>query len=87
MTQFINIIQFVADKNNFTLPDNFLIYFHDFFSEKTNLSDMNIYKCYIYIQTESYTKEELEKLTDIYIQSKKIKNIFKSQLRKKKLKK
>ena len=47
---------------------------------------MNIYKCYIYIQTESYTKEELEKLTDIYIQSKKIKNIFKSQLRIKKLK-
>ena len=31
MTQFINIIQFVADKNNFTLPDNFLIYFYDFF--------------------------------------------------------
>ena len=87
MTQFINIIQFVADKNNFTLPDNFLIYFHDFFSEKTNLSDMNIYKCYIYIQTESYTKEELEKLTDIYIQSKKIKNIFKSQLRKKNIEK
>lgn len=87
MTPFINIIQFVADKNNFTLPDNFLIYFDDFFTETTQLSDMNIFKCYIYIQTEVYTKNELEKLTNIYIQSKNIKNVLKTYIRKRRIKK
>ena len=86
MTQFINIIQFVADKNNFTLPDNFIIYFNKFFSEKSMFSDINLYRCYIHIQTEIYSKKELEDLTDIYVQSKKLKNLLKLYIRKRKIK-
>ena len=84
MNSFINIIQFIANKNNFSLPDNFLIYFDKFFSGKLFLSDANIYKCYIFIQNNVYSNDELEKLTNIYIQAKKIKNILKIFIRKKK---
>ena len=85
MRPFINIIQFIADKYNLTLPDNFLIYFDKFFYKDEKLSDVKIYKCYIYINENTYTKEETIMLKDIYLKAKKIKNILKMYIKKNKI--
>tara|TARA_A100001011_G_C14295217_1_gene838155 strand:- start:1509 stop:2717 length:1209 start_codon:yes stop_codon:yes gene_type:complete len=87
MKPFINIIQFIADKHNLNLPDNFLIYFDNFFYNDTKLSDVKIYKCYIYINENTYSKEEAAMLKDIYIKAKNLKNVLKTYIRKRKISK
>ena len=86
MRPFINIIEFIANKSNLTLPDNFLIYFDKFFYKDEKISDVKIYKCYIYINENTYTDEETIMLKDVYLKAKKIKNILKMYIRKRKIK-
>ena len=76
MTNFINIITFIAEKYGTIIPTSFLVFFTEYCLGSNTLTDIYIFKFYINNNT-LFDADEQKEMLQIYIKSKKIKRVFK----------
>lgn len=86
MTNFINIITFIAEKYGTIIPTSFLVFFTEYCLGSNTLTDIYIFKFYINNNT-LFDADEQKEMLQIYIKSKKIKRVFKKYNYLKKIKK
>ena len=86
MTDFINIIKFIAEKYNCIIPTSFLVFFTQYCLGSTTLTDNYIFKFYIN-NNALFDENEQSNMTNIYIKSKNVKNILKKYIYRKKTRK
>jgi hypothetical protein len=86
MTDFINIIKFIAEKYNTIIPTSFLVFFTQYCLGSTTLTDNYIFKFYIN-NNALFDENEQNAMTEIYTKSKNLKNILKKYIYRKKTQK
>ena len=86
MTDFINIIKFIGEKNNTYISHTFLGILKNYCIKNNNINDCCLYKFYVLNNVLFDISENLSNI-DIYITAKKLKDFFIKYLNKKKINK
>ena len=86
MTDFINIIKFIAEKYDNIIPTSFLVFFTKYCLGSTTLTDNYIFKFYIN-NNALFDENEQNTMINVYIKSKNIKKILKKYIHRKNIQK